>query len=468
MRNHPPGFTLAPYLFAMGLCWTVASSALAQRSAEVDMVLPPVSTQPPTYQAVEDIKCRVAFSSSSDPVFGVSEIKGTSNPVEFLVSAQLTPFRVFRIDENCSILSSWSTSTSATSMLGCAYDTATTTTYWLVQNSIPKSIVEFELGTGSPTGRSFPIGNVGVPAPLCTNDNTAVANDMAYENIASDIIQLVDPVAGQFACTFANPDDTGGGAFGNGIDDSVDASIADFVVSSGAISDTQVVRAGEYDCTSSNPDTWNFINSVVPIGGTFPQSFAEFTASGGETCMMLAEGALNEVFVLRPSRGISDCQGVDSADEKIATVNFSSGSRGFSLLLGVASPLVFRMERPDAGGSGEYVAYWNAGPPNDSSITVLPADLGPICHPMLSTRPPTEMAIFNNAGKEPRIGASTYFGAAIADPPLAPTVVRQNAAGDPSNMPAGSCWTMQGIIYNPAASSFKEASVTNAVLVFVQ
>ena len=228
------------------------------------------------------------------------------------------------------------------------------------------------------------------------------------------------------------------------------------------------MRAGEHDCSGNRPDTWNFINSIIPFGATFPQGFAEFTGTGGDTCMTIVDGATNLLFVILPSAGIADCQGVDSSGGRLITVNSSSGGSDFTQPINADAPLIFRIQRPAAGGSSEYVTYWNAGLPDSTTITTLPANLGPICFPMLGVRPPTESAIFNNARKEDRIGSSQYFGVPVANPPLAPATVRTNPAGDVANMPAGSSWTMQGIIYNPAASSEKGASVTNAIVVVMQ
>ena len=110
----------------------------------------------------------------------------------------------------------------------------------------------------------------------------------------------------------------------------------------------------------------------------------------------------------------------------------------------------------------------NAGGPNASTITSLPAQLGNICFPVVDSIPATQMVNMNNIGRTNRLGATNYFGAPQANPTRAPSVVFVNGSGDPTNMPAGSCWTLQGIMFNPGSTSPKGVSVSNAIFVQVE
>jgi hypothetical protein len=111
----------------------------------------------------------------------------------------------------------------------------------------------------------------------------------------------------------------------------------------------------------------------------------------------------------------------------------------------------------------------DAGIPSAGTVTGLPAGLGRFCFPLQI--PPfgsaSPVAVFNNLGKTDRIGVSTYFGSPVADPARAPSYFLLRPAGDITNLPAGTQWTFQGIVINPAASSPKGASVTNALVLEV-
>lgn len=463
-------------LYTIALIALIASLALAadvtaQHNAETALYLPPYTLEYDASQAAgnDAIDCTLSFPGS---IFGVTEIKGTSDPVEFIIGTQTAPYAMYRIDENCNMISSWSTVSIASSNLGVAYDTQTGNTYWMIQHMpSPRQVIEYQIGTGVATGRSFVLSNAGTPGPLCTNDNSGVPYDMYYEDIASDTIFQFNPVAMTFGCTFTNPDAVGGsGAFGNGLDDAVDPSAcstnAELAVTSGTLADGQVVRAGQFDCNGGCPDTWNFIDTLVPAGVTFIQSWAEYTSSAGETRAMVADGIINTVFVTKQKKGLSNCQGVDN--EVLFKINLQAGGPDFIVNLAANSFMQVNSSKPSAGGNGKFVHWWNAGLPDETTITTLPARLGDICFPMLDVRPATEMAIFNNIGRTDRLGASSYFGTPTADPPVAPSIMIANSGGDPTNMPAGSCWTMQGIMINPAASARRTASVSNAVGLVLQ
>ncbi len=456
-------------LLALLLSLALTIDAAAQQNAETALYLPPYTMEYDETQAQGDaIDCSLSFTGS---IFGVSEIKGTTNPVEFIIGTQTAPYAMYRIDENCNLISSWSTVSIAASNLGVAFDTQTNNTYWMIQHQpSPRQVIEYQMGTGVATGRSFVLGTAGLPGPLCTNDNSGVPYDMYYEDIANDTIYQFNPVQMTFGCTFLNPDQMGQGAFGNGLDDAVDPSAcgtnAELVATSGTGAEGMVTRAGQFDCNGGCPDTWNFVDTLTPAGVTFIQSFAEYTSSAGQKRAMVADGIINTVFVTQQKKGLSNCQGVDN--EILFKINLQAGGTDFIVQLPATNFLQVNASAPSGGGNGKFVHWWNAGLPDETTINSLPAQLGPICFPMLDVRPATEMAIFNNIGRTNRLGASHYFGATIADPPKAPSIMWSNPSGDTTNMPAGSCWTMQGIMINPAASSSRPASVSNAVGLILQ
>ena len=159
---------------AASLVAIAGQGALAQRNAETSVYLPEERQPAPVVPAgASSVHCTFTFDIMVAAPFGVSEIKGTTDPVEFIVSSQNVPYGVFRMDEDCNILSSWSTASVASSNLGLAYDTNTTNTYWMIQNTPgPRQVIEYQMGTGVATGRNYLIDNFGVPGPLCTNDNS--------------------------------------------------------------------------------------------------------------------------------------------------------------------------------------------------------------------------------------------------------------------------------------------------------
>ena len=99
-------------------------------------------------------------------------------------------------------------------------------------------------------------------------------------------------------------------------------------------------------------------------------------------------------------------------------------------------------------------------------VDVLPASLGAMCFspliPPFGTGAP--VAVWNGIGKANKVGSSNYFGTGIPDPARAPTTFLDLPAGDAVHFPICSRFTIQAIIANPAATSPKGFSVTNAVV----
>jgi hypothetical protein len=121
--------------------------------------------------------------------------------------------------------------------------------------------------------------------------------------------------------------------------------------------------------------------------------------------------------------------------------------------------------KPPAGGNGKYVIHAYAGIPDYTTLTVLPKDVGTACYPFLLPAGANPLAIWNNLGKEDKIGSSRYFdGTPIDDPPRASAVFFKLLNGDSVNLPAGAVFTFQAIVIDPASVSVKSGSVSNAII----
>ncbi|GJM45615.1 MAG: hypothetical protein DHS20C21_24570 [Gemmatimonadota bacterium] len=150
-------------------------------------------------------------------------------------------------------------------------------------------------------------------------------------------------------------------------------------------------------------------------------------------------------------------------------VLFVNGSTDRELFVDAGDDLWTVMLPPPAGGNGKFVVHTNLGEPTVDTVTILPADIGTVCFPFLLQSGGAPDAVWNNVGKEHRIGASQYFdGSALPDPDRAPTLFWYRAGGDPVYLPPGSSVTLQGVMLDPGAESPKLASATNGVVVRVR
>ncbi len=158
---------------------------------------------------------------------------------------------------------------------------------------------------------------------------------------------------------------------------------------------------------------------------------------------------------------IPECQGQD-ADAHTLLVN---GSGATFQSADANAPLAFAMQRPSSGGPGKFFVHLDAGAPDPFTVTDLGFGLGNTCHPFLLPPAGGSMpaSVWNNLGKESRFGATHWFGEPEAPPERAPTFFCTRPGGDLVNLPAGSRWTLQGVIVHPAASSPRGASVTNVI-----
>ena len=202
------------------------------------------------------------------------------------------------------------------------------------------------------------------------------------------------------------------------------------------------------------------------------QSELSFPVTAGRQYMIRVGGFAGEqgtgtLTITCDGVPIGQCQGID--DVNVLRVNGSTGSTtGYVVPVEFVGPITLGIDPPDAGGPGKFVVHMNAGVPDSGTITTLPVQLGVACFDFIFQSGATPSSVWNNLGKENKIGASNYFGTPITDPGRAPTVFESRPTGDPVNLPIGTQWTLQGIILNPDATSNRNASVTNAVIMTVQ
>lgn len=286
---------------AIAVCVALAigsatTPAVASENALWDLLDSPVKDESEAFRAGETIVCTISFPISA-ALFGAEEIDPPGPTNEFLVSELYSPFRVWHVDENCNIMSTWSTAHAGTTMTGLAITNGSPNTYWVV-DPVGAVVTEYSRGTGLPTGSTCPLA-VGVSLAGATIDSNRPGEVLCVGDSVLDQYVWYDLLAGcAFICTYANPDNSGSGAFGNAIDDAVDPSSCSgttLVHATGTISEGQVVRVGQYDCASTPStcsDRWDvgtplffepFINEVVEFGTGDPCSPAKLLVVGNAT-----------------------------------------------------------------------------------------------------------------------------------------------------------------------------------------
>jgi len=463
-------------LLAMVAVISFSAVAYAQQNAACNLLESPFKLEAEVSNVGETVTCTLLLGGGTASLFGLDKVLGTS-PVEFIGNELVGSYRVFRFDETCLSIATWPTSFTGPTMTGITLQEPAQAVYWGVDPFGAGTINSYTVGTGAPAGGSVPLaaGFPGVWGPIAINTNTAGTKAFC-EDIAADLALEYDLVAGTVGGSIGNPDNASGlGAFGNGISDAVDPSFcssAAMVMASGTVAEGQVARASQVDASGTLCyGTWDLDTPLsIPYGETFVNGIEEFTSAiGGDRRMMVLGNITGIAFNLGQPVGIADCQGQDTPDSDVMFVNSSQGGATYSVAVNNTNPLGFSIQKPPAGGNGKYVNTLNSGIPSSGTVTSLPAGLGSYCFPLLI--PPFGSAapasVWNNIGKTERVGASNYFGTPIADPTKAPAYFVTNAAGDVANFPLSSQWTLQGIVINPAGSSPKSASVTNAVIVDV-
>lgn len=454
----------------------VAFSAMAsaQQNAAWNLLDSPIKTQAEVANAGETLGCTLLLLGGTGSLFGADEV-GNNNPNVFVGSELAGTYRVELFDETCTSSSTWSTAFPGPTMTGITVDGAN---YWAVDPFGTGQIHQFVLNSGAPTGATpvnLAAGFPGVWGPIDIDSNKP-GKIAPCEDIAADVAVEYDLSTGAIGGTIPNPDNgLGTGAYGNGISAAADpaaCSGATMVMSSGSLSNGQVVRASQVDVSGTLCySTWDIATPTGVTGEFFVNGIAEFNSNsgfggGGKRLMCLGNVTSIAYNVGRPA-GIADCQGIDG--EKTLFVNSSLGGSGFSVAINNTYPLGFAMQKPSGGGNGKFIAHLNSGTPSAGTITGLPASLGSFCFPLLI--PPfgtgNPASVWNSIGKTDRVGASNYFGTPIANPANPPVYFLADGDGDAANFTLGSQWTIQAVQLNPASSSPKGASVTNATIIDV-
>jgi hypothetical protein len=462
----------------------LAAAAHAQQAA-TDLLDSPYKVDSEPLLLHETVGCTLKLTQTSG-LFGLDRIGGT-NPTEFVAADLFSPFVVYRLDEHCSLLGTWTTAfpvPGSTQQTGITVDEAAGgDRYWVCDAFGTGSIVQFEMGTGIATGLSqpFPSGFPGTWGPAAI-DNNRPGKLCFVEEIAVDLIVEIDLDSGALGCSFMNPDNTGAGAFGNGLSDAADPSYcegATLVVSSGTDAEGRVTRASQMGCSPAMCyGTWDIATPLSNTNEDWVNGIEEYvSASRAERRLMVLGNATGTAFDLgNASLRLGACQGRDSPDSDVLFVNAERGGTDYTIGIDNTRPLGLAIQKPCPFplGNGRFVLHMNEGPPVQESIVTLPSQLGDACFPFLI--PPygraAPVAVWNNIGKTRQVGGTMYFFTPMDDPDRAPTFLDDPqggclAGGDPLNLPVGSQWTLQGLILSPCASSPSGASVTNAVMISV-
>jgi hypothetical protein len=406
------------------------------------------------------VVCSIALPGTA-ALFGADTVTGTSSPVNMYAGELFGAFRVWLYDEGCAPITTWSTAFVGGTMTGLASPNGVAGVYWAINPGGTADL--YTLGVGVATGVSIPLVATGLLGSAVVDDNQA-GEVLCVNDIVADAYTCVDSTVaggGAFICSFANSDNTGSGAFGNGNGDAVapgDCSGQTLVQGTGTIAEAQVTRVGQYDCTGADAactDRWS-----VAAFSTFTNGIEEFDLGGIRTLHML-DNAGSNVFILQQPVGISDCQDIDG-DMDLVYCNASQGGANFSVDVDTTSTLSVAAHKTGAG-NGKFVHQMWAGEPDGTTVTAL-FDLGNSCHDFLGGA----VANYNNVGKTNIVGASNYFGTGISDPGKAPIFIITQAAIDTANLAAGSKWTHQQIALNASASSKKGGSLSNALIMSMQ
>jgi len=448
----------------------LAGTAVGQQNPLTSLLDSPVKSDREIYQAGEQIVCSLPLPGTA-AMFGADTVDGSAANKTFITDELFAPFRVWEGDGACQLVQTWSTAFAGGTMTGIANpNNKIGATYWVL-NPAGGTADEHLFGIGAATGTTVPLPAGGaLPGPLVIDDNQA-GEIGCFQDIGLDVITCIDFAAGgAFVCSYANVDNTGAGAFGNGIDDAVDTSVcggATLVNASGTINEGQVTRVGQYDCNVPVPDAACANRWDVGQFSTFVNGIDEFDelnpgAGGGEERLCLVDNVTSTMLIVNQPVGITDCQDIN-ANMDVLFVNGSQGGVTFTVDVRRSTTVSTGLQRV-TGSNGKFIYHMNAGFPTQSTVGPL-FDLGNECFPFIGGSPPPAV-VENNVGKTNLVGSSNYFGDPISDPAKAPVFVCPTQARiDTVNFPAGSIFTVQSIHLNPAASSSKGGSLSNAIVV---
>ena len=456
----------------LGLVLLLSHPCMAQNPAWADLLDSPVKHEEPAYAAGEVIACSLSLGGSS--VFAV-DTEGVGASFRAVVGTLFAPFTVFEIDEACNAVASWNTAIAGSTQTGIAIPNGDSRLYWAIDPSTGV-IAQYVRGTGVPTGVSLAVpSGTGVAGPSVIDDHRT-GEILCYQDIVEDLIYCIDlDQSGSFVCSFANADNTGGGAFGNGLGDSAfpdECNGATLVVASGTINEGQTVRAQHYDCDVFSECCRDYYE--VGAFSTFINDIDELDLNGEKALAVVDNAGSNFFILVRLGDGFCDCQSVDP-DVDMLWVNGQQGGVFGSLVVDSAGPISTALKRPPSG-NGRFVFHLHEGAPTCGTVMPL-LDLGSPCFPFVLDPPsidpcnpnepeiPGPTVVANNIGKTNRLGASSYFGTSVPDPGKAPTFVEPNRPViDLANLPSGSIWTAQAIVRNAASSSTRGVSITNPIV----
>jgi hypothetical protein len=198
-------------------------------------------------------------------------------------------------------------------------------------------------------------------------------------------------------------------------------------------------------------------------------SFSQTVVWDGETPALDVTGTLGDALVeifLRCKPGTVNAGNNDIID--VLFLNGSAGDEDHKVFVEEGDLIWAGILQPPVPENGKYIVTANYGIPTVASERQLPASVGFFCQPLLFNHGADPDAVWNNIGKEARVGASAYFDdLPIPDPPRAPAVFLELHAGDPVYLPMGTEVTFQGVIKDNGSVSPKKGSTTNVIVLVV-
>lgn len=156
------------------------------------------------------------------------------------------------------------------------------------------------------------------------------------------------------------------------------------------------------------------------------------------------------------------------APRDILFVNGSAGGLDRTVVAEAGDLVWGTILDPPSSVNGKFVIHANLGDRDDMMLTPIPQSIGTFCFRAFLGQSANPKAVWNNIGKEDKVGSSVYFGTPLEDPARASTVFLTLYNGDLVNLGPGTTLTFQGIITDGASASTKRASVTNATILSIQ
>jgi len=210
-------------LTASLVCLTLlGGTAAAQQDPLTTLLDSPVKAEREEYRAGPTLFCTRPLPGTA-ALFGVDTADGAAPTKSFVADQLFAPFRVWELDENGTLVQTWSTVFAGTTQTGIAVPNAGPGAGYWVLNPGSGTADLHRFGSGAPAGIRVPLPAGGrFPGPLVIDDHQP-GEIGCFQDIGLDLISCIDMSAGgAFLCSYANIDNTGSGAFGNGIGDAAD------------------------------------------------------------------------------------------------------------------------------------------------------------------------------------------------------------------------------------------------------